>query len=159
MSGHIAVLLGGAERALEQIAELASRKRRRNASSSVADREVFRHELGSSFVLLSATRDHALRLFAEVAELTAAGEPVTRELVQQIYGLSAHTARTAVAVAQMAYSFAGGDSVRLDNPLQRILRDLLVAHQHLLYTDAQFEQLGEMLVRRASKASERDRDG
>jgi alkylation response protein AidB-like acyl-CoA dehydrogenase len=154
MSGHIGVLLGGAERALEQIAELASRKRRRNASGSVASREVFRYELGASFVLLSATRDHALRLFSQVAELTAAGEPVSKDLVQRIYGLSAHTARTATSVAQMAYSFAGGDSVRLDNPLQRILRDLLVAQQHLLYTDTQFEHLGEMLVARAAEASE-----
>jgi hypothetical protein len=53
----------------------------------------------------------------------------------------------------MAYSYAGGDSVRLDNPLQRILRDLLVAQQHLLYSDTQFEGLGEMLVQRASDAS------
>jgi alkylation response protein AidB-like acyl-CoA dehydrogenase len=155
MSGHIGVLLGGAERALEHVADVASRKRRRNASSSVAARAVFRHELGASFVLLSATRDNALRLFAAVAELTAAGEPVTKDLVHQIYGLSAHTARTATAVAQMAYSYAGGDSVRLENPLQRILRDLLVAQQHLLYTDTHFEHLGEMLVQRASEASGR----
>jgi indole-3-acetate monooxygenase len=159
MSGHVAVVLGGAERALEHIAELASRKRRRNARSSVAAREVFRHELGTSFVLLSATRDHARRLFGQVADLTAAGEPVTYELIQQIYALSAHAARTATAVAYMAYSFAGGDSVRAESPLQRILRDLLVAQQHLLYTDTQFEQLGEMLVQRASELSELDPEG
>jgi len=153
MSGHIGLLLGAAEHALECIADLASRKRRRNAATSVAAREVFRHDLGANFVLLSATRDNAVRLFSQVADLTAAGEPVRRELVHQIYGLSAHTARTATAVAQMAYSYAGGDSVRLDNPLQRILRDLLVAQQHLLYSDTQFESLGEMLVQRASDAS------
>jgi indole-3-acetate monooxygenase len=151
MSGHIGLLLGAAERALEYIAEFAERKRRRNSSTSVASREVFRHELGANFVLLSATRDNALRLFGDAAELTEAQLPIPRELVLQIYGLAAHTARTATAVAQMAYSFAGGDSVRLDNPLQRILRDLLVAQQHLLYTDSLFNYLGDMLVHRLAE--------
>jgi indole-3-acetate monooxygenase len=154
MSGHIGLLLGAAERALELSAVVASRKRRRTTSSSVAARPVFRHDLGSHFVLLSATRDNALRLFSEVADLAAADEPVSKDVVQQIYGLAAHAARTATAVAQMAYSYAGGDSVRLESPLQQILRDLLVAQQHLLYADTQFEYLGEMLVDRASVDAE-----
>jgi alkylation response protein AidB-like acyl-CoA dehydrogenase len=149
MTGHIGLLLGSAERALECIADLARRKKRTNASSSVAARDVFRNDLGSSFMLLSATRDNAIRLFSQVAEATAAGQPVSREVVQQISALGAHAARTATAVAQMAYTYAGGSSVRLDNPLQRILRDLLVAQQHLLYSDSNFEYLGEMLIARA----------
>jgi alkylation response protein AidB-like acyl-CoA dehydrogenase len=154
MSGHIGLLLGAAERALELSAVVANRKRRRNAASSVATRPVFRHDLGRHFVQLSATRDNALRLFSHVADLAAAETPVSKDVVQQIYALAAHTARTATAVAQLAYSYGGGESVRSESPLQQILRDVLVAQQHLLYADTQFEQLGEMLVDRASPADE-----
>lgn len=146
--GHIAVLLGAAERALELGAIRASRKRRRHAATNVSERPVFRHDLGSWFVRLSATRDNAMRLFGRVAELAAAEEPVTKDLVLEIYGLAAHSAKTATAVAQMAYGYSSGDGVRLENPLQQILRDLLVAQQHLLYADSQLEQLGESLVDR-----------
>jgi alkylation response protein AidB-like acyl-CoA dehydrogenase len=152
MSGHIGLLLGAAERALETIADVANRKRRRNAATSVSARPVFRHDLGRQFVSLSATRDNALRLFSHVADLAAAEQPVAKEIVHQIYGLAAHAAQTATAVADTAYSYASGDAVRSDNPLQQILRDLLVAKQHLLYADTHFEHLGEMLVDRASAA-------
>jgi alkylation response protein AidB-like acyl-CoA dehydrogenase len=153
MSGHIALLLGAAERALELIADIANRKRRRNATTSVAARPVFRHDLGRQFVALSATRDNAMRLFGQVAELAEAEQPVPREIVHQIYGLAAHTARTATSVAETAYGYGAADAVRAHNPLQQILRDLLVAQQHLLYSDTQLEHLGEMLVERASAAA------
>jgi indole-3-acetate monooxygenase len=157
MVGHIGLLLGAAERALELGALTASRKRRRQAAVNVGERPVFRHDLGTWFVRLSATRDNALRLFGRVAELAAAEEPISKELILQIYGLAAHSAKTATAVAQMAYGYAGSSAVRLDNPLQQILRDLLVAQQHLLYADSQLEQVGEWLVDRAGAAAPGER--
>jgi alkylation response protein AidB-like acyl-CoA dehydrogenase len=150
MSGHIGLLLGAAERALELSAVVANRKRRRNATSSVAARPVYRHDLGSNFVLLSAARDNAMRLFGHVADLAALEQPVTKDIVQQIYGLGAHTAKTAVTIAHMAYTYGGGEAVRSDSALQQILRDLLVAQQHLLTSDTMLEHLGEMLVDRVA---------
>lgn len=157
LTGHIALLLGAAERALELGTLTASRKRRRMAATSVGERPVVRHELATWFVRLSATRDNALRLFGRVAEAAAAEEPVSKELILQIYGLAAHSAKTATAIAQMAYGFAGSSAVRLDSPLQLILRDLLVAQQHLLYADSQLEQVGEWLVDRAAAADAAER--
>jgi alkylation response protein AidB-like acyl-CoA dehydrogenase len=150
LAPHIGVLLGTAERALELGALSASRKRRRMASANVGERPVFQHDLATWFVRLSATRDNAMRLFGQVADLAAAEAPVPRELILQIYGLSAHSAKTATAVAQMAYGYGGASAARLDSPLQQILRDLLVAQQHLLYADSQLEQVGEWLVDRAA---------
>jgi alkylation response protein AidB-like acyl-CoA dehydrogenase len=150
LAPHIAVLLGTAERALELGAESAVKKRRRMASTNVGERPVFQHDLATWFVRLSATRDNAIRLFGQVADLAEAEEPVTRELILQIYALSAHSAKTATGVAQMAYTYGGSSAARLDNPLQRILRDLLVAQQHLLHADSQLEQVGEWLVDRAA---------
>ncbi|MFT3863281.1 MAG: acyl-CoA dehydrogenase family protein [Solirubrobacterales bacterium] len=155
LAAHIGVLLGAAERALELGAETASRKRRRMAAANVGERPVFQHDLATWFVRLSATRDNAMRLFGTVAELAAAEEPVTKDLILQIYGLAAHSAKTATAVAQMAYGYGGSSAVRLDSPLQQVLRDLLVAQQHLLYTDSQLEQVGEWLVDRAAATDER----
>ena len=42
----------------------------------------------------------------------------------------------AIDIATWAYRTAGGSALKLDNPLQRVLRDLLAAGQHAYVDDA-----------------------
>jgi alkylation response protein AidB-like acyl-CoA dehydrogenase len=152
LSGHIGLVLGAAEHSLEEIAALASRKQRLHASSSVADREVFRRDLALAYVALSAARDHTARLFSELTALTDSNRPVPADLAHRLYGLTAQSSQLATSTAQMAHTYAAGDSVQLSTPLQRILRDLLVAQQHIIYTDTHLERLGTALIDQFAEA-------
>jgi hypothetical protein len=60
-----------------------------------------------------------------------------------------YTTGIAIEVATMAYRYGGPTALRLDNPLQRVLRDLLVAQQHRVIADVSYDALGQVLVGQA----------
>lgn len=59
-----------------------------------------------------------------------------------------HATDVAIDVTTWAYRCGGGTALRLDHPLQQMLRDTLGAAQHLFVDDAAFTNLGADLVRR-----------
>ena len=63
-----------------------------------------------------------------------------------------NNAEAAAEVTDFAYRYAGGDAVFSASPLQRCLRDLRVASQHVLVSEANHEALGRALVAEASPA-------
>ena len=50
----------------------------------------------------------------------------------------------AIAVTNTLFRYAGGSAVMLDDPMQRILRDLYTAQSHLMVSDAAYEALGKL---------------
>ena len=50
----------------------------------------------------------------------------------------------AIAVTNTLFRYAGGSAVMLDDPMQRILRDLYAAQSHLMVSDAAYEALGKL---------------
>jgi hypothetical protein len=51
-----------------------------------------------------------------------------------------------VSAAGFAFRSAGGSAVRLESPIQRTLRDLLVAQQHAYVDDVSYGALGARLL-------------
>jgi alkylation response protein AidB-like acyl-CoA dehydrogenase len=58
----------------------------------------------------------------------------------------------AIAVTSALFRYAGGSAVMLDDPLQRILRDLYTAQSHLMVSDAAYEALGKLRLGLTDKA-------
>lgn len=145
---HSAVALGGAEHALEAIAALAGSKRRSMQQSTLADRGAFQHHLGEAYIDLSAARAHAATAFADMHDRAHQGPPLVQPEISRLVAIAARSCRIAAEVANTAYRYGGGNSLRLDSPLQRALRDVLVAQQHYAATDTAYEEVGLGILER-----------
>ncbi|MCP2270976.1 acyl-CoA dehydrogenase family protein [Actinokineospora diospyrosa] len=141
-AAHCGVALGAGQRALDEII------RRAAAKPDLAGRGAFQRDLGQVFTALSAARDHAARLLTELGERLDFGSRLDRQFIQELIAAQTHATDTAVHAATTAYRYAGAPAVRLDDPLQRITRDLLVAGQHKFVADVSYDALGGTLVER-----------
>ena len=59
---------------------------------------------------------------------------------------ASHAVQTSAEVVGRLYRLAGGGAVFADSPLQRALRDVQVATQHMMVNDASFELTGRLLL-------------
>lgn len=150
---HSAVALGGGEHALEAIAQLAASKRRSMQQSTLAERGAFQRDLGESYIRVCAARDNAARLFEHMSGRALAGKPLSPGETSELSAMAASACRLAADVANMAFRYGGGNSVRLDSPLQRALRDVLVAQQHVAVADTSFETLGAAIIDQVAQSS------
>ena len=57
-----------------------------------------------------------------------------------------HTVYTAAAVVDRMHTLGGGDAVFAASPLQRCLRDVHVATQHMMVAEPTFELTGRLLL-------------
>ena len=103
-------------------------------------------DLGAAYTALSAARHHGAAVLGRLAEHQAAGTPVPVHLVEDIRAAATHATQTALATAQMAMRYAGGSAIRLDSPLQRLVRELLVAQAHMYVTELNLETVGHSLL-------------
>ena len=152
-AAHCGFALGAGERAIDEIAVLATTKQRFLSASKLAERPTFQRDLGHAHASLSAARHHVATVLARLAICYERSTPVPDRLQVELRTAATYATDVAVAVAQTALRYAAGTGVRLDNPIQRVLRELLVAQSHMYVSEANYEKLGiELLV--ASGAAE-----
>lgn len=145
-SAHIGYALGLGERVIEEVTALAVAKRRTNATGTLAERGAFQADLGSAYTALSAARHHGATVLARLADHQASGAAVPPHLVEDIRAAATYATQTALSVAQTAMRYAGGSAIRLDSPLQRLVRELLVAQAHMYVTEVNLETVGRSLL-------------
>jgi alkylation response protein AidB-like acyl-CoA dehydrogenase len=90
-------------------------------------------ELGFEPLVLRDDRRRAQEL--EGPERRVAREVHERDAVQ-----------TCAEVVRRVYTLAGGGAVFADSPMQRCLRDVQVATQHMMVNDASYELTGRLLL-------------
>lgn len=147
---HSALALGAAERALELVANLAATKKRQLSRATLADRGAFQRDLGLAYERLSGARAHVAELLAELPEVDWSDGSRIQELTSTYTAALSYATEVSVEVAGMAYKYAGASAARLDQPLQRILRDLQVAEQHTAAADSSYDGLGRLLIFQAA---------
>ena len=52
----------------------------------------------------------------------------------------------AIEAAEFAYRFGGGDALFTSSPLQRGMRDMRAASQHMQLSEGNYEGLGKLLI-------------
>jgi indole-3-acetate monooxygenase len=140
-------VLGVGRRALDEIvAQATAKERGYGKKGRVADRAVFQHAIGESDLRLRAARALVLEVF-ERAWLTveAGGRPDAADQVE-MRAATVLVTEAALAAAETAFRYAGGTALRLENVLQRCLRDLHGASTHLMASDWAYEQHGRALL-------------
>ena len=58
----------------------------------------------------------------------------------------------AIVIVNTLFRYAGGSAIMLNDPMQRILRDLYTAQSHLMVSDAAYEALGKLRLQLTDKA-------
>ncbi|MYE24642.1 MAG: hypothetical protein F4Y01_11990 [Gammaproteobacteria bacterium] len=144
---HAAVSLGGARRALDEVANLAATKRRMGASSSLANDPTFRRDLGR---LEAEWSSLAAGVRAAVLELEAEPPPqpaTSTANATHLHAVCAFATEKSLAIASRAIRHAGAWAGMEGQPLERIHRDLTIATQHVMVSDTAYEALGEERLR------------
>ena len=143
---HAAVSLGGARRALDEIARQARSKTRLLDPKAVATQQHFLIELGrleAEWTSLAAgVRGSAARL--ESAWIAAPGAAAAE--TAELRAVCAHAVERSLAIGGQALRYAGAGAVVQTNVLQRIHRDLTVSAQHVMVSDIAYETFGATRV-------------
>ena len=144
---HPAIALGIAHRALDEIIDSAPRKKRGNPpTSSLADREAFRRDIGICDFRLRAARALSHEVFERAYEITCSGQVPGDDVQAEMRAVAAHVTFEAIDVATTAFRYAGGSAIHRGNILQRCLRNVNAAAQHFMVSDSALENYGATLL-------------
>jgi alkylation response protein AidB-like acyl-CoA dehydrogenase len=145
--GHCCVALGIAEGALEDIAELAKTKRAAmNPLALLAEDPVFRHSLGERALRLASVRALLDQATERAWQAGLARRPLSARETLEGRTMAGYVTAECVKIVDAAYTMAGSVSLYDASPLQRRLRDIHVATQHVAATGESYRTLGAVLV-------------
>lgn len=141
--GMAAFASGVARKAILELASTAGTVRRFKALTSQAEDEAVQQALGETQARLAAARGHYLALLAEQDSHFQQHGRTSREVaVQCIYAANV-LARAARETTLFAFDNAATAAMRLDDPLQRCLRDLFAGLKHPTFSAIHLRGLGK----------------
>ena len=132
VGGHAPVALGIAQRALEEIAQVATTKARPGYPTVVGDSEMFRREFVIHEAQLQAARRYVYDAHADAEAAAAAGAEITDEQRARLRQVATWVQQVAQEIVTFAYNWGGSASIRNPSVLGRCLRDISVGAQHML---------------------------
>ena len=142
---HAAVSLGGARRALDEVVRLAGSKRRLMDPATLAHKESFQLELGALEArwrtCVAGVRESAGELWQAIEAARPIEGPATR-----LKAICTHAVEESLAIGGRAFRQAGASAVHETDVLQRVYRDLAIAAQHAMVSDAAYADFGKVLL-------------
>jgi alkylation response protein AidB-like acyl-CoA dehydrogenase len=147
------VMLGIGRCAVDEAVALAQGKRQSYSSKLLAESPTAQIELSRAEATLSAARAFLLDELSTAWDAACAGHRVSTEARARVRLAGVHAAESAVKATDMAYTMAGGPAVFETSPLQRCLRDIHTASQHLQVSPRLHETLGRVLLGRTVDTS------
>ena len=144
---HVAFALGLMRRALDAAVELAGSKRRGvNSPTPVSERSSFQALLGEGEIRRRSVRAGAIELFEAAWTTVCAGKPVTPQQQAELRSIAVHATEAAAEVVTGLFRSAGGGALYRTGVLQRSLRDINAAAQHIMVANSAYERLGQILL-------------
>jgi alkylation response protein AidB-like acyl-CoA dehydrogenase len=141
--------IGLARRAIDDITELATHTARFPGGPTVSERAVFHHELGRADVRVRAARAvHREAMAAAFTSAVADGAPSDEQQLA-VTTASIYAVETCADVVSDLFKFGGGRALVLSNPMQRHLRNVLAARQHVALSEENYEAAGRFLLESA----------
>jgi len=144
--------IGLARRALDDMTELAGRTARFPGGPTVAERAVFHKELGRAEVRLHAARlVHREAMAACWASAASGAGPSAGEQLA-VTAASVFAVETCAEIVTDLFRYGGGRVLALSSPMQRHLRDVLAARQHVALSEEHYEAAGRYRIEQAAAA-------
>ena len=145
-AGHAGFALGIARGVLEALESRVASASRSMTAARTGDRESFQLDLGRSLVHFDAARTLVHDAHRAVWASALAGCPPRPEEVARMRLSATHATDVAVEIAQLGYRAAGTSALFEDSPLQRSLRDILAAQQHMFVRDTGYVELAQSRI-------------
>jgi alkylation response protein AidB-like acyl-CoA dehydrogenase len=142
---HAAFATGLARRALDLLTETAVNKRRGYGPGAVtlADRSAVQRLIGHSELRLRAARGLALEIYAEANRAASRDKPLPPQLALQTRTAAVFCTEVALDIISQAFRYSGAAAIYEKSMMQRCLRDISVAAQHLMVSEVAYELLGK----------------
>jgi len=144
---HVAFALGVGRRALDTLLDLAHAKQRGyGQASTLAARAALQRAVGESELRLRAARALAIETYEEAWAIVCAGQTLPPRLQAELRSVATFATEVAVDVTTQVFRYSGGTALYVTSVLQRCLRDINAAAQHLMVSDAAYENYGQFLL-------------
>jgi len=144
---HMAMPLGIARRALDEITAQAVEKARGFPPSSLATQAEFQFALGKAETQLAAARALARQVLSSLMEKARTGQTPPPEKQAETRAAAVCITELAQQVATMAFQAAGGGALFDTNPLQRCWRDAYAVGQHFAVSQSSYRALGQFRLK------------
>ncbi len=142
-----AVALGVAKGALECFNELANKKVPLLAVAPLRERPIAQYRMGRAQAKYRAARAYLLEAMDEVeAELRGGADSPSARLTQNARLACTYAANASMEVVDSIHNAAGTSAMRMNNPLERKLRDAHGCATHRWVSHALFTDLGRILL-------------
>src|SRR4051794_17403090 len=140
--------LGVARRALDELAQLAPKKRRGTSPVPIADDAKVQYDIGRADAALQAARVFLLDALDVAWATVTTGAVLSSDQVTRVALAGQQTMNAAVTAVDMAFAVAGASAVYTSHPLQRCFRDIRTANQHIAFGGQSFSAHGHALLTR-----------
>jgi alkylation response protein AidB-like acyl-CoA dehydrogenase len=144
--GIASVALGIARGAIDDLITLAGAKMPAASLKTLAKRPALQAEVAGAEATLRAARALMIAEAEGAWAAAQAGEPISDEHRIGLRLAATHASRAAAEVATAMYHAGGGSSIYDSSPLQRRLRDVHVATQHMMVAPMTWELTGRLLL-------------
>ncbi len=139
-----ATAAGIARRAVDELVILAETKRPQGSSRPLRDRATVQSEVAMAEAKIRSAWGFVADIVSGAWEAAIDGRDLSDEDRRLLRLAATHATQTASEVTEIAYKAAGGAAVYKTSPIQRCLRDSMVATQHAMVAPRTFELPGRM---------------
>jgi alkylation response protein AidB-like acyl-CoA dehydrogenase len=142
-----AVALGAARAMIEDLQSFAGKKVPQGNSRALADKPMTQTGIAKAEATLRAGRAFFYEAINDAWQGARRNE-MTVAHRRDLRLATAHAVNAAKSCAEIIYELAGGTAVYRTSPIQRRLRDIQVAGQHMMVNQATYELVGRLLLDR-----------
>jgi alkylation response protein AidB-like acyl-CoA dehydrogenase len=144
---HVAFALGVGRRALDTLLDRApSQQRGYGPRSTLAARPALQRAIGEGELRLRAARALAIECYEAAWAIVCAGQTLPPRWQAELRSVATFATEVAVDVTTQMFRYSGGTALYVTHVLQRCLRDINAAAQHLMVSDAAYENYGQFLL-------------
>ena len=136
--------LGVARRSLDELYAIAAGKRPQFSSRTLAGHAHTQIEVAKAEARLRSAQTYLTHTLADAWESVTARGQASIEQRTEIRSAAVHAAGESAAVADVAYTLAGGTAVYDTSVLGRCLRDAHVVTQHIQTAPKLYERIGQL---------------
>ena len=141
-----AVPLGIGRHALEAFRALAADKTSGTSLAPLASKPLAQAHLGRADTVIAAGRTMLVHAVELVWEKVRSGQRPTLADHRSLWVAATYAAQAALEATESLYATAGSSSVYASCPLDRCLRDVRTAVQHVVLQEANYDHLGRELL-------------
>jgi alkylation response protein AidB-like acyl-CoA dehydrogenase len=139
--GHAGWGLGVAQRALDEIEQIAAGGRTRINGVSLRDQSTFQRGFTEKTLALRSARLLVHDMFGGLVDRLGRGETMTKELNDELMSCVTYMTQVCEDATLFAYRSAGSHGLRNPSVLQRCFRDMYTGCQHIFVDHKSYEDV------------------